>query len=126
VRTEDAFTLAQRMIIGVTLFIFLSILLIPGRGVLRKDESRAMAQFFLIVCGLIFLWVALSLNVILLYFRKLGLFSDEILLFIARLGLVQAAIGILALGAKGIALLIPYAKRYVARLSELTWFHKPR
>jgi len=125
-RTEEAFTLAQRMIIGVSLFIYLSILLIPGRGVLRKDESRAMAQFFLVVCGLIFLWVALTLNVVLLYFRRLGLFSDEILLFIARLGVVQAGIGILALGAKGIALLIPYAKRYVARLSELSWFHKPR
>lgn len=85
-----------------------------------------MAQFFLVVTGLILLWAAVTVTIVLPYFRKLELFSDEVLLFLARLGIVQAAIGILALGAKGVALLIPYAKRYVSRLSELSWFHKPR
>ncbi len=123
-RTERAFELARRLFITSSLGIYFAILIIPGRGVLEREQARWVARFLLILSALILLTAGIYIVYLLNYLKWMELFSDELLMFIARVGLVQAIIGVLALTAKGLALLIPYAKRYVARLSELSTFHK--
>ncbi|OPX21303.1 MAG: hypothetical protein B1H03_06935 [Planctomycetales bacterium 4484_113] len=95
----------------------------PGRGFLRRRERRWLTRFLLIIAGSLVIWGLVLLPLVGRYLRVHELLGDTSLLFISRLALVQAIIGILALSAKGIALAIPYVKRFTAKLSDLTWFH---
>lgn len=117
---------AQRLFIAVSLAIYFAILIVPGRGVLRRDEARWTAIFLLVLAGLLMLWLAVLIPLTIRFLRINYIFPEDVLMFIARLGLVQALIGILALTAKGLALLIPYAKKYTKKLSELSSFHRTR
>ncbi len=124
IRADDAFNLAQKLVIAVSLAIYLAILIIPGRGVMKNEEARWLAIFFLVIAGLLLLIISVFLPALIKFLRWTDLFSDEAILFIARLGLVQAIIGVLALLGKSVALFIPYIKKYVARLSDLSGFHR--
>jgi len=121
--SSEAVTTAKQMVLAVSLAIYFAILIIPGRGFLRRRERRWLTRFLLIIAGSLVIWGLVLLPLVGRYLRVHELLGDTSLLFISRLALVQAIIGILALSAKGIALAIPYVKRFTAKLSDLTWFH---
>ena len=120
---DEAVTSAQRMVLGVSLAIYFAILIIPGRGLLKRRQARWLTRFLLVVAGFLVIWGVVLVPLVTGYLRSHELLGDASLLFISRLALAQAIIGILALGAKGVALAIPYVRRITTQLSELTRFH---
>jgi len=121
-QSDAAVTSAKQMVLCVSLAIYFAILIIPGRGFVKRRETRWLTPFLLILAGFLVAWGMILIPLVVRYLRVHQILGDESLLFISRMALVQAAIGMLALGAKGVALAIPYVKRFTAKLSELTWF----
>ncbi len=124
IKSEEAFAMTQKLFIAISLAIYFSILIIPGRGIVQKEEARWMIRFLLVICALLIIISAVFIPFLVHYLRWAESFSDETILLIARLGLFQAIVGILVLLAKSLALMIPYVKKYTHRLSELSVFHR--
>jgi hypothetical protein len=122
--TEEAFGLAQQLILGLTMGLYFAILIIPGRGQIRSKDARWLAIFMLVAAGILIIWGIIALPVLQHYLLDWEYFDDETLLAISRIAFVQAIVGVLALSAKGIALLVPYIREHRAHLSELSAFGK--
>lgn len=121
-QSDAAVTSAKQMVLCVSVAIYFAILIIPGRGFLKRRETRWLTPFLLIIAGFLVAWGMILIPLVVRYLRSHELLGDASLLFISRLALAQAIIGMLALGAKGIAIAIPYVRRFTTRLSDLSSF----
>jgi hypothetical protein len=120
--TEEAFGLAQQLILGLTMGLYFAILIVPGRGNMKRKDAKWLAIFMLVAAGILIIWGIIALPIAQHYLLDWEYFDDQTLLAISRIAFVQAIVGVLALGAKGIALLIPYIRQHRAYLSELSSF----
>lgn len=120
--TEEAFGLAQQLLLGLTMGLYFAILIIPGRGTLKQKDARWLAIFLLVSAGILVIWGVIALPLLQKAIWNWEYIDESTLLIISKIAFVQAVVGILALGAKGIALLIPHIRKYKSRLSELSEF----
>jgi len=122
VLTTSHITLTEQYILALSLGLYLAILIIPGRGQMKPEDARYLAIFLLAIATMTVLWgfvLVPYLNRYLLYWH---LFDPVSMAAISRIAYLQAIVGALALGAKGVALAIPYVKKYTSKLSELSGF----
>ncbi len=120
--TEEAFGLAQQLFLGLSMGLYFAILIIPGRGHMTKKDARWLAIFMLIAAGILILWGVIALPLFQQRILDWEYFDDDTLLAISRIAFIQAIVGVLALSAKGIALLIPFIRKYKSKLSDLSGF----
>ena len=120
--TEEAFSLAQQLFLGLSMGLYFAILIIPGRGHMSKKDTRWLAVFMLTAAGILIIWGVIALPFVQKSIFDWEYFDDETLLAISRIAFIQAIVGVLALSAKGIALLIPHIRKYQSKLSDLSGF----
>lgn len=120
--TEEAFSLAQQLFLGLSMGLYFAILIIPGRGHMTKKDARWLAVFLLVSAGILILWGVIALPLFQQRILDWDYLDDETLLTISRIAFIQAIVGVLALSAKGIALLIPLIRKYQSKLSDLSGF----
>ncbi len=102
--------------------LYFAILIIPGRGQIKKKDARWLAVFLLVTAGLLIIWGVIALPLLKKLIVNWEHLDDETLLAISRIAFIQAVVGMLALGSKGIALLIPHIRKYRVQLSDLSEF----
>lgn len=124
-RSEDAVTIGEQILLGLCLALFFALLIIPGRGAVARREARWLAAFLLVLAGLLMLWTVTLLPVLHRYLLDWETFDEQTLLVVARVARMLAIVGTLALAAKGVALAVPYVRKYQARLSDLSGFDRP-
>lgn len=122
VLTMSAISLYEQYILALTLGIYLAILIIPGRGQMKPEDARFLAIFLLAIAAMMVLWGFVLVPYLKRYLLYWHLFDPVTMDTISRIAYVQAIVGALALGAKGVALGIPYVKKYTAKLSEFSGF----
>jgi len=122
VLTMSAITLTEQYILALSLGLYLAILIIPGRGQMQQRDARYLAIFLLAIAALMVFWGFVLVPYFKSYLHGWGVFDKTTMHTISRIAFVQAIVGALALAAKGVALAIPYVKKYTAKLSELSGF----
>ena len=122
VLTMSAITLTEQYILALSLGLYLAILIIPGRGQMQQRDARYLAIFLLAIAALMVFWGFVLVPYFKSYLHGRGVFDKTTMHTISRIAFVQAIVGALALAAKGVALAIPYVKKYTAKLSELSGF----
>lgn len=122
VLTMTAITLTEQYILALSLGIYLAILIIPGRGQMKPNDARFLAVFLLAIATLMVVWGFALLPYLKRYLLSKHVFDHVTMDTISRIAYLQAVVGALALAAKGVALAIPYVKKYTAKLSELSGF----
>ena len=122
VLTATHISLTEQYMLALTLGIYLTILIIPGRGQMKPADARYLAIFLLAIAAMMVLWGFLLVPWMKRYLLYWHLFEPLAMDNISRIAYVQAIVGALALTAKGVALAIPYVKKYSSRLSELSGF----
>jgi hypothetical protein len=122
VLTMTAITLTEQYILALSLGIYLAILIIPGRGQMKPGDARFLAIFLLAIAALMMLWGFVLVPFFKDYLLRWEVFDRTSMSTISRIAFLQAIVGALALAAKGVALAIPYVKKYTAKLTELSGF----
>jgi hypothetical protein len=122
VLTTTHISLTEQYILALSLGIYLTILIIPGRGQLKPEDARFLAIFLLAIAALMVVWGFVLVPWMKRYMLYWHLFEPVAMDNISRIAYLQAVVGALALAAKGVALAIPYVKKYTSKLSELSGF----
>lgn len=122
VLTTSHITLTEQYILALSLGLYLTILIIPGRGQMKPKDALYLAIFLLAIATMMVLWGFVLVPWMKRYLLYWHLFDPVAMDTISRIAYLQAIVGALALGAKGIALSIPYVKKYTSKLSEFSGF----
>jgi hypothetical protein len=122
VLTTSHISLTEQYILALSLGLYLTILIIPGRGHMKPEDARYLAIFLLAIACLMVLWGFVLVPYLKRYLLYRHLFDPVTMNTISRIAYLQAIVGALALGAKGVALAIPHVKKYTAKLSEFSSF----
>ena len=120
--TTTHISLTEQYILALSLGIYLTVLIIPGRGQLKSKDARYLALFLLAIATLMIVWGFVLLPYLKRYLLSMHVFDRVTMDTISRIAYLQAVVGALALAAKGVALAIPFVKKYTAKLSELSGF----